>query len=240
MRRISYRFLDAVVVLTSEAKQWVRTHTAARAVYVIPNPLAWPLENGEPRLLPEETCLPGRSIILAVGRFVPQKGFARLIEAFNRLKAENPSWDLVILGAGPDRQMLESRRDKLGLNGRVFFPGRAGNVGDWYKRSSIFAMTSLFEGFPNALLEAMGYGLSVISTDCDTGPRDLIENGVNGFLVTEGDQDALTTGLQQLMASSDLRARLSAKARNVVEDYALDNIWLRWHSVFDAIAVGSR
>ena len=180
-------------------------------------------------------CLPGRSIVLAAGRLVPQKGFDRLIEAFANIHGDHPNWDLVILGAGPDRQVLEIQRDKLGLNGRVFLPGRAGNVADWYGRASIFAMASLFEGFPNALLEAMAYGLPVISTDCDTGPRDLIEHDANGLLVTQGDQSALIAGLRQLMDNEDLRSRLSQNARAVIQKFAVERISRQWYAVFDGI-----
>jgi len=237
IRNVSYRFHDAVVAQTKESAQWIRTHTAARTVHVIPNPLAWPLDAKEPILAPADFCPTGRSIILAVGRLVPQKGFDKVISAFAAVYEDHPSWDLVILGAGPNRSALEMQIDQLGLKGRIFLPGRAGNIGDWYQRASIFAMTSLFEGFPNALLEAMAYGLPVISTDCDTGPRDLIEHNINGLLIAPGDQDALVEGLQQLMGHEDLRRRLSEKARDVRKRYAIGDISAQWLICLNSLAV---
>jgi glycosyltransferase involved in cell wall biosynthesis len=235
IRRVSYYLLDAVVVQTDETARWTKAHTLAKFIRVIPNPLIWPLEARNPTLLPNDIRPPERFIILAVGRLMPQKGFDRLIEAFAKLHADHLSWDLVILGAGPDKQSLERQRDRLGLNDRVFLPGRAGNVGDWYERASIFAMTSLFEGFPNALLEAMAYGLPVISTDCDTGPRDLIEHDVNGLLVPLGDQDAFAAALRQLVEDDHLRTRLSNKACEITEKYGVEYISEQWLRLFGEV-----
>ncbi|HWF65500.1 MAG TPA: glycosyltransferase family 4 protein [Rhizomicrobium sp.] len=240
IRNVSYRFHDVVVAQTKESAQWIRTHTAARTVHVIPNPLAWPLDAKEPILAPADFCPAGRFVILAVGRLVPQKGFDSIISAFAAIYKDRPSWDLVILGTGPDRRSLETQIDQLGLKGRVFLPGRVGNVGDWYKRASIFAMTSRFEGFPNALLEAMAYGLPVISMDCDTGPRDLIEHNVNGLLIASGDQAAFAEGLQQLMEDEDLRRQLSEKARDVIKRYAIGDISEQWLSCFNSPGTNKR
>jgi glycosyltransferase involved in cell wall biosynthesis len=233
LRRFSYRLLDVVIAQTTESARWIEGHAGVEAVRVIPNPLEWPLEAEPPLLSPALVCPPDRLIVLAVGRLVPQKGFARLMDAFAAIHADHPTWDLVILGAGPDKQRLEAQRDKLGLNGHVFLPGRAGNVGDWYKHASIFAMASLFEGFPNALLEAMAHGLPVISMDCDTGPRDIIVNGVNGLLVRSGDRDAFAQGLRQLMENGNLRQQLSVKACDVITEYSADHISRQWLDIFD-------
>jgi glycosyltransferase involved in cell wall biosynthesis len=234
-RCIAYRFLDVIIAQTKESAAWIRANTFAKAVRIIPNPLAWPLEATPPFVTPNSVCPQGRLVVLAVGRLVRQKGFTSLIEAFARVHPDHPAWDLVIVGVGPDRDLLETLRDRLGLKGHVFLPGRVGNIGDWYARASIFAMTSLFEGFPNALLEAMAYGLPVISTDCDTGPRDIIKHDLNGLLVEPGDQEALVAGLRQLIESEDLRTRLSDKARAVSTLFAVEHISQQWQAVFREI-----
>src|SRR5665213_1495717 len=130
---LSYRFLDAVVAQTNKTAEWIKAHTLAKATHVIANPLAWPLESSTPFLCPDDTCAPERFVILAVGRLSPEKDFINLMEAFARVHIDYPSWDLVILGSGPDEKLLKMKRDQLGMRDRIFFPGRAGNVGDWYK-----------------------------------------------------------------------------------------------------------
>jgi len=227
-----YRLLDIVVAQTQQTGAWLKSHTSARNIKVIANPIAWPLENAPPLVCPSSVCIDDRSIVLAVGRLSPEKGYPRLLEAFSQIFSEHPSWDLVILGEGPEREALELRRDQLGLRGRAFLPGKVGNVGDWYKRASIFAMTSHFEGLPNALLEAMAYGLPAISTDCDTGPRDIIQHNVSGLLVAPDEQGALVAGLRQLMENNELRSRLSQNAISVRDRYAVERISQQWQSMF--------
>jgi glycosyltransferase involved in cell wall biosynthesis len=174
-------------------------------------------------------------VILAVGRLVKQKGFDSLLEAFSSLVRPHPTWDLAILGEGEERIDLERRRHALGLDGRVFLPGKVGNVGDWYERADIFALSSNYEGFPNALAEAMGYGLPAVSYDCLTGPRDIIREGIDGYLVRPvGDAQCFASALRRLIEDDEMRRRMSLKAVEVRTRFSRSKILTQWNRVIES------
>lgn len=170
LRRRTYPCFAAVVAQTEESAQWLRKQTRVHRVPVIPNPVIYPLNSCEPRVRLEQvndTGVSGYSL-LAVGRLTPQKGFDRLLLAFTELSFLFPDWSLTILGEGACRNELESQVIDLGLEKRVFLPGVVGNVGEWYEVADLYVMTSLFEGFPNTLAEALAHGLPAVSVDCET------------------------------------------------------------------------
>ncbi|MCC2973783.1 glycosyltransferase family 4 protein [Massilia sp. IC2-476] len=232
LRRRSYGRLDAVVALTSECAAWITEHTFAHRVPVIPNPTSWPLPVRPPVLAPQAVCAPGRRLLLAVGRLEPVKNFATLVAVFARLAPRHADWDLVILGAGPERAALEAAVRAAGLEGRIALPGIAGNVGEWYARADLFVMSSHSEGFPNALAEALAHGLPAVSFDCNTGPRDIIRQGVDGLLVPAGDSEALAHALGRVMGDDGLRQALAARAGEARERFSLEKIAGMWESLF--------
>lgn len=232
LRRHAYGRLVAVVALTSECADWLTRHTRARRVPVIPNPVCWPLPKQEPSSDPAGACRPGRRVLLGVGRLSEEKNFATLVAIFARLAPRHPEWDLVILGDGPLREDLCSQAAAAGLPGRIVFPGRVGNVGDWYSRAGLYAMSSHFEGFPNTLAEAMAHGLPAVSFDCDTGPRDIIRHGIDGFLVPPGDAAAMEAALDALMRDAALRERFAAHAIEARERFSIDKVSGMWEALF--------
>jgi len=236
MRRHAYGRLDAVVTLTGECADWLAAHSRARKILVIPNPVAWPLASHVPQVDPATWCKPGRRILLGVGRLSLEKNFAALIDMFSRLAPAHPSWDLVILGEGPQRTDLSARVPAAGLAHRIFLPGSVGNVGDWYQGADLYAMSSDFEGFPNTLVEAMAYGVPAVSFDCDTGPRDIIRHGVDGFLIAPGDSDAMVAALGKLMLDAPLRADFAARAIEARERFSMQKIARMWEDLFVAPA----
>lgn len=235
LRRLSYRRLAAVTALTRESAAWLNGHTGARQVPVIPNPALWPLPIQAPRIIPESICQSERLIVLAVGRVSEQKQFGLLLEIFHSLANQHPSWDLVILGEGPQRPALQARARMAGLEQRVFLPGRAGNVSEWYERADLYVMISRFEGFPNSLTEAMAHGLAVVSFDCDTGPRDIIRHETDGLLVPPGDVTGLTAALERLMGDADLRKRFAARAVEARERFSMERIAGMWEELFERV-----
>lgn len=236
LRARFYGKLGAMVALTEESAIWLRQHTRAGRIPIIPNPVPWPLPIQAP-LLPVPHCdrTNGEFMLLAVGRLSEEKGFYHLITAFGCLATEFHNWKLVILGEGPDRQALEIQVAQAGLQDRITLPGRAGNVGQWYEAADLYVMSSRFEGFPNTLAEAMAYGLPAISFDCDTGPRDIIRPEVDGLLVPAGDMDALQKALRCLMADEMLRSQFSKRAIEVRQRFSIDIVTQMWINVFASI-----
>lgn len=231
LRRHAYAHLAAVVALTSECAGWLTHHSRARRVLVIPNPVCWPLSNQEPYRDPAACCAPGRRILLGVGRMSEEKNFSGLINIFCRLASRHPDWDLVLLGDGPLRGALLAQAQAAGLEQRVFLPGRVGNMGDWYARAGLYAMSSHFEGFPNTLVEAMTYGLPAVSFDCDTGPRDIIRHGVDGFLIQPDDAEGMQAALAGLMSDAQLRENFAARAIEARERFSMSKIADIWEAL---------
>lgn len=232
MRRHAYGRLTAVVALTQECADWLAAHSHARRILVIPNPVAWPLSSNEPRIRPAAFCSAGRQVLLGVGRLSEEKNFSALIDIFSRLAPRHPDWDLVILGEGPERHALTAQVRAAGLEQRIFLPGSVGNMGDWYERAALYAMSSHFEGFPNTLVEAMAYGLPAVSFDCDTGPRDIIRHDVDGFLVPPGDTDGMASALDRLMVDEPLRAAFGLRANEARERFSMKKVSCMWENLF--------
>lgn len=218
LRKLLYSRADVVVAQTRQTAAWIEQHCHAKAV-VVPNGL---------REL-HDSQIPKESLIVGVGRLVPQKGFDLLLEAFARIAARFPDWKVVIVGEGGEREALERQRDALGLAGRVTLPGHSGAVESWMARAGLVVQPSRFEGFPNVVLEAMGLGAAVVSADCLAGPSDLIDDGANGRLVPVENVPALAAAMADLMAQPDERARLGRAATAVRERFRQERIMSLWN-----------
>jgi glycosyltransferase involved in cell wall biosynthesis len=240
MRRWLFRAADMVVALTDESKHWLEEHCDCTSVRVIPPPFTLPIPRLQPLVMPDTVIGRDRRLLLAVGRLSDAKGFDYLIEAFSHIVSAVPEWDLVIVGEGSERAALEKQVGEKGLKGRVFLPGRAGNVSDWYERADLYVLSSRFEGFSMTLVEAMACGLAAVSYDCDCGPRDIIRHGENGLLVKAvGDTQMLATALKTLMLCDAERQRLAVRATAVRETLALDKAVSLWRDAFLAAGVES-
>ena len=234
LRRLIYPRLSAVSALTEESAKWIHSHARARRVPVMPNPIAYPLPNGQPEIDPTVTrkALGGEKMLLAVGRLAEQKGFDRLLAAFARVYPAHPEWKLVILGEGQLREDLRSQRDELGLAQDIAIPGAVGNLGAWYSAADAFVMTSRFEGFGNTLAEALTYGLPSVAVDCETGPREIIRHDIDGLLVPQDDPDALAAALDRLMGDTNLRKRFAERAVEARERFAVQSVANQWEQLF--------
>jgi len=223
LKKVTYKILSKGVVAQTEA---ARMHTAGklgiRNVAVLPNPVC-----KLPKPLEDSRGANRRRRIISVGRLVEQKGHRYLIDAFAHIN--DPDWDLVILGDGELKPLLMRLIEEKGLNNRVYFPGLVENTGDWLNESEIFAFPSLHEGFPNALLEAMTLGMPCVSFDCPTGPRELITDGEDGFLIPVGDIEQLIERLRTLMKDESLRRSFREKARHKMNRlFSRDDILRKW------------
>ena len=154
----------------------------------------------------------GPPVILGVGRLAPQKDFDTLIRAFARLR-EQTAARLIILGEGPLRGELESLAARLGIADDVAMPGFVRNPYSWMSRAAVFVLSSRWEGFPNVLVESMACGTPVVSTDCPSGPSEILENGAWGPLVPMGDKNALAEAIASTLRNQlhprDLISRAS-------------------------------
>jgi glycosyltransferase involved in cell wall biosynthesis len=234
VRRWSYPLADTVVALTEESRKWVEVNCHCKNVKVVPNWVSLPIPMTEPMLHPDDFVAPGRRMLLAAGRLAEQKGFDYLIDAFARVAAQAPLWDLVIIGEGADREALERQRADAGLDSRVFLPGQVGNVSEWYARTDLYVLSSRFEGFGMTLVEAMASGCAAISFDCDAGPRDIIAHGHNGLLVSPvGDVDKLAEALLALMTNDADRALIASRAPGVKQMFSPRKVLAMWQDVFD-------
>jgi glycosyltransferase involved in cell wall biosynthesis len=233
-RRLVYPFADALMVQTQAvAAKYAASGKCLRRVSVIPNPV--PLEVLNLCCVP---CTGGRKRLLAVGRLEGQKQFDVLIRVFARITNRHPDWSLRIIGDGPLRAELQQQIVALGLESRIELSGRIVDIGDELANADAFALTSSFEGFPNALLEAMAAGLPCVTFDCQSGPREISLDGKTALLVALNDERALQIELERLMSDEALRSSLGRLARvSVLERYSLDKVLGKWDSLFEAVGV---
>jgi len=240
LRKLTYSRATRVVVQTQQALQWLKGYGPRVRGRVIHNPVVYPLPCVEPVVESGSVVPSTRHVALAVGRLGEEKGFKQILAAFSTLASQYPDWDLIILGEGSEREALEQQRGRLGLKNRVHLPGRVGNLGDWYARADLYVMSSRFEGFPNTLLEAMAYGLPAVSFDCETGPSDIIRDGVDGYLVsTDEGAPGLAKAMNTLMQDETMRKRMGEEAIAVRERFSARRVMAEWDEVLGLQKVGA-
>lgn len=169
--------------------------------------------------------------IVGAGRLIGQKNFSLLIDAFSKIEKKYPDYSLVIYGEGPLRGQLLAQVEALGLTDKVQFPGYVNNLAEEIEKSTLFVLSSDFEGMPNALMESMALGVPCISTDCPVGgSRHLICNGENGFLVPVGDVHALADAMEQLLSSGELQRKIGQAAHMVCDTHSHEVIYSQWEA----------
>ncbi|MDZ8050456.1 MAG: glycosyltransferase family 4 protein [Aulosira sp. ZfuVER01] len=231
LRQLTYPFAERIVVQTQRIKNFFPSQLQSR-VCIIPNPVLAP-----PKAQASSDKLLDPRSLIAVGRLHQQKGFDLLLQAFAKLKDIYPEWKLTILGEGSLLPELEALRNQLELGDRVHFLGPVKNVYGFLKQAELFIMSSRFEGFPNALAEAMACGLPVISTDCPSGPQEIIRNGIDGILVPNEDVSALAQAMDKLMSDESQRKSLAARAPEIIERFSLEKIMGMWETLLEEVAI---
>lgn len=215
------RTLDALLTLTeADLERW-RAYLGPGAPLTasIPNPTPFEVTAAAPL---------DRPVVVAAGRMTRQKGFERLIEAWAPLATSHPGWQLRIFGDGPLLQEHRHQVDALGIAGRVVLGGITQDLERELAGAALYAMSSRYEGLPMVLLESLSKGVPPVSFDCPEGPRQLIDDEVNGLLVPEGDVGALSRALRRLMDDDDLRRRLGAQALESARAYQVGPVLDRW------------
>lgn len=226
-----YGLASRIVVQTKRAGDFFPPHLQSRIV-VIPN--AVPPPNGN---VAAQVSL-RKPALVAVGRLARQKGFDLLLRAFAKVHEKHPEWNLNILGEGPARKELEALVNQSGLAGRVSFHGWVSSTNAYLRAADLYVASSRFEGFPNALCEAMACGLPVIAMDCQSGPREIIRDGVDGLLVRNGDVDALAAAMARLMANQAEREQLARHAPEVVERFSIETVMGLWDGLLHQVLEG--
>lgn len=225
LRRLTYPLADALVVQTSALIPWAATVMRRKErVHVVPNPA---------RDMNQFACSgshKGPLTIITVGRLVPEKAVDVLVQAFADVAEDFPDWRLLIAGDGPERAVLTKLVHTLRVADRVCLAGWVAEPGEMLANASVFVMSSRYEGFPNALLEAMACGLPVISTT-HVGSRELITDGVDGLLVDINNREQLAHAMRRLMKDAVLRARLGRNAFSVARRYSLDSVVEKWDAL---------
>ena len=157
--------------------------------------------------------------VISAGSFKAQKDFPTLLRAFARLRHQVDS-RLLILGEGEERPALQALIRELQLDNAVELPGFVVDPAPYYDRADLYAMSSTHEGLPTVLIEALDHGVPVVSTDCPSGPREILQDGKYGTLVPVGDVEALAQAMLKSLQSTHNHAALKARAR----DFAVDKI----------------
>jgi glycosyltransferase involved in cell wall biosynthesis len=169
-------------------------------------------------------------IVIAIGRLVRQKRFDILIEALSNVLTEIDA-RLIILGDGPDRELLERLVEDLGIPDKVSFEGFQINPYKFLSKAAVFVLSSQREGLPMVILEAIACGIPVVSTDCPSGPREILENGRCGLLVPVNDVNAIANGIKKLLNDKNLRKEFSTLGRERAKYFSIDKIVKQYENV---------
>ena len=217
---------DVVAMLTEPMATWLGDELGANAPEIVVMPNAIP-PGFRPRSLRDAP------LIVAAGRLMGEKQYAQLVNSFALVADRIPEWRLRIYGDGPSRFEVLSTVRKHGLWDRVELPGPTTDMASEWAKASISALTSRSEGFPLVLQEAMAAGVPVVSYDCPSGPRAIIEDGVDGLLVAQGSEQAMAAALLRLATDADLRDRLGEAAIVKAATWDIEEITDRWRTIYE-------
>lgn len=227
--RFSIKNYDLISLLTEEDKE--TNWKSSDNVIVMPNPVKFSL--------PIQSDKKSKEII-TVGRLTYPKNLESLVQSCKEVFAKHPDWHLTIWGEGSERNMLTNLISELNLEEYISLPGTTNNVRSKMLDSSIFVLSSRSEGFGLVIVEAMECGLPVVSYSCPTGPRDIINDEVNGFLITPGDEKTFSERICQLIEDEELRIRMGNAAKLRAKDFHIDRITARWCEIFENLVTGNK
>ena len=213
---------DIVVCLTNEAKkQWRK----AKRVEVIPN-------FSSIKIKQHSNCNTKR--VIAVGRLTSVKGYDRLIKIWGTVSLKHPDWQLNIFGEGSLKDDLNKLINDNNIN-NIALCGTTQNISLEYANSSICVLTSYYEGFSLVILEAMMHGVPCVAFDCPDGPRSIISNNEDGYLINNGNNTLFAERLCDLIENQQLRHRFSYAAIKKVQIFDIDTIMRQWKSLFESL-----
>jgi len=227
LKRIIYPLTNKLVVQTKPVEEYYKSHISNDKIEILPNPIA--KSYTEVRF--KKNGIKKENIILNVGRLSHQKGQEIAIRAFAQLNLED--WQLYLIGEGPRRKEYEQLIEKLDMSSNIKLLGRVKNVASYYLKSKLFVFPSRYEGFPNALTEAMYMGLPCVATACPNGPSELIRNNINGYLIPVDDIGQLKRRMIQLIGDDKMRDDIGKKAQVSVSYLEEENISNDWRDLIN-------
>jgi GalNAc-alpha-(1->4)-GalNAc-alpha-(1->3)-diNAcBac-PP-undecaprenol alpha-1,4-N-acetyl-D-galactosaminyltransferase len=226
LRRLTYPWARAIVLQTKGAAAHFPASWAPR-IAIGPNPV--------PKVSPRASAAgaPGGGThrVIGMGRLGKEKGFDLLVRAFASVATTRPEWELTILGDGPERGALSAEVARSGVSSRISLPGWEADAVAVLERSDLFVLSSRYEGFPNALCEAMACGLPVVAFDCPSGPAEIVRDGIDGLLVPAENERALSEAMERLISDPQARQRMGAKAAEVSDRFSLERIASLWERI---------
>lgn len=224
-----YKRANRIVVQTNQIKTFYPRFLQKKIV-VIENPI-------DNHKLQNELCRDGYNTkrVISMGRLEPQKDFETLIKAFAEINKQFSDWKLDIYGTGEKQEIIQKLIDDLNLTSAVCLCGRTEKPVMEMSKSDIFVLSSYYEGFPNVLCEAMYAGCACISTDCVSGPRELIEQKLNGTLVPIGDVSKMKQALFTYIKNEDIRQKNGKSAQRTVERLYVNNIMKKWCELIEQV-----
>jgi GalNAc-alpha-(1->4)-GalNAc-alpha-(1->3)-diNAcBac-PP-undecaprenol alpha-1,4-N-acetyl-D-galactosaminyltransferase len=229
LRLMTYRLADVLVVQTDDIKDLMKNYN--KNIVTIANPF-FEFSNSKNNLM-KKSDYTSINKILAIGSFSKQKRFDLIINAMPIILKENANACLTIFGKGSLRNYYENSIKELGLTNNIFLPGVTTDVLNAFQNHDIFVICSDYEGFPNVLLEAMGFGMPCVSMDYPTCPRGLIVDKVNGVLVYTRTSEKLASAIIQLMQDNSLRKNIGNMAKEVSNTFSIEKITLKWEGILN-------
>lgn len=222
-RQLAAKFCDTVVTLTERDQQkWLKSTSHKSQIVPIPNPSPYSPQNCENKH--------STKTVLAIGRLTYQKGFDLLLKAWIDVHEQLPDWKLIIVGEGEDRDQLESFINVNNLSSNVTLVGNTANIDSYYSNAEIFCLSSRYEGFGMVLVEALAFGLPIVSFDCELGPAEILE-GTGSILVPGEDTKQLAYSLIHLIKNKDIRAEISSKNLQKSLEYQPEKIIEEWQKL---------
>lgn len=219
----SLKHYDKFVLLTQEdAQNWKGLYN----IKVIPNSCAF--QYPVPALLENKK-------VIGVGRYSYDKGFDRLIKAWSIVNKKTKEWELHLIGEGELQDELQKLINELGLHQTAFLDGFSSNIQNEYPDASIFVLSSTNEGFGLVIIEAEAAGVPVVAFACPCGPRDLITDGENGYLVKDGDIEGLADRIIDLIEHPEKRKEMGGKAFEHAKNFTEENVMKKWMDLFDEL-----
>lgn len=227
-RTVSIALARACIAQTGSQREYLPAFLRKKT-FVIANPM----DKVEPPF--EENA--ERFTFVAAGRLVAQKNYAMMIKAFAQVAGQRDAY-LKIYGRGNQSGELSGLINELGVSGRAELMGYTDNIIAEYRKANVFLLTSNWEGMPNSLMEAMALGMPCISTDCPTGPAELIRSGENGLLIPMDDEDALVGAMLEMIDDPARRLEIGQAARRSIQSgYGISQIVDKWTCAFETIGL---